>query len=800
MIKTLLLYDGRMSSAERIADRLCYLIGNARVAEITEAPEDLTPYEGFCFVFNFYGTVTAGRTRSYLTAHAHAIDGRRIIMVGIGFSDLGYTKYVTDSEKAAGISGISGIFIQSENETLRAGYEIGRILHEPVNEMEEHKLMDRIESFIRSHQMLALATAGQGYVRCTPLEYMYLDRVFYVITEGGNKFRGILENGDVSAAIFDPIGRTGRPVVSLQILAKAAPVPVGSDEYRIAMAARGLTEQKLDQMPVTLFLLKIVPLRYEFLNTAFTDEGYDAKQLIDTEFRRKTWEAGAAYATKEEARRAAKASAGLKAEAAAAKANREAEKLRIPDVTEEPAVSEADADAAKVVKEIFTEVETAPEETGETADVTEDAAEPAADLSAETSVQPSDEDDRDTGAPAEVSAQPSDEDDRDGNRAGEDLSAPVTDGTEQPDEPLPEVTGPEEAAGPDPEAEEVTGTVEPTEAEEPSVEAIFASEIEEDAGNEPDEAGADEAFAFEADVYGPETEDAGVEEEEEPENGEIIDGEADAEPEDGEIAGGEAEEEPEDGEIAGGEAAEEPEDGEIIDGEAKEEPEDGESAGGEADAEPEDAEREPADGGTAPIRPPFRPEDNDSDFLRSPLIDTQHLPQIDMSVLEPDGASAHPASGERDEENGKPDEPDMPFAADLEKDGREEAAAPSETEESEKKEEKHFGLAELEAMEDEEEAENELDEEAYERQLAELRRKAGRPEGGRRPARRSRTGAAHRETSSATERVEKPDAKSSRKSRPGRASRRKPAGFFTRLKELLLIEPEDGESGDEDEE
>lgn len=744
MIKTLLLYDGRMSSAERIADRLCYLIGNARVAEITEAPEDLTPYEGFCFVFNFYGTVTAGRTRSYLTAHAHAIDGRRIIMVGIGFSDLGYTKYVTDSEKAAGISGISGIFIQSENETLRAGYEIGRILHEPVNEMEEHKLMDRIESFIRSHQMLALATAGQGYVRCTPLEYMYLDRVFYVITEGGNKFRGILENGDVSAAIFDPIGRTGRPVVSLQILAKAAPVPVGSDEYRIAMAARGLTEQKLDQMPVTLFLLKIVPLRYEFLNTAFTDEGYDAKQLIDTEFRRKTWEAGAAYATKEEARRAAKASAGLKAEAAAAKANREAEKLRIPDVTEEPAVSEADADAAKVVKEIFTEVETAPEETGETADVTEDAAEPAADLSAETSVQPSDEDDRDTGAPAEVSAQPSDEDDRDGNRAGEDLSAPVTDGTEQPDEPLPEVTGPEEAAGPDPEAEEVTGTVEPTEAEEPSVEAIFASEIEEDAGNEPDEAGADEAFAFEADVYGPETEDAGVEEEEEPENGEIIDG--------------------------------------------------------EADAEPEDAEREPADGGTAPIRPPFRPEDNDSDFLRSPLIDTQHLPQIDMSVLEPDGASAHPASGERDEENGKPDEPDMPFAADLEKDGREEAAAPSETEESEKKEEKHFGLAELEAMEDEEEAENELDEEAYERQLAELRRKAGRPEGGRRPARRSRTGAAHRETSSATERVEKPDAKSSRKSRPGRASRRKPAGFFTRLKELLLIEPEDGESGDEDEE
>ena len=758
MIKTLLLYDGRMSSAERIADRLCYLIGNARVAEITEAPEDLTPYEGFCFVFNFYGTVTAGRTRSYLTAHAHAIDGRRIIMVGIGFSDLGYTKYVTDSEKAAGISGISGIFIQSENETLRAGYEIGRILHEPVNEMEEHKLMDRIESFIRSHQMLALATAGQGYVRCTPLEYMYLDRVFYVITEGGNKFRGILENGDVSAAIFDPIGRTGRPVVSLQILAKAAPVPVGSDEYRIAMAARGLTEQKLDQMPVTLFLLKIVPLRYEFLNTAFTDEGYDAKQLIDTEFRRKTWEAGAAYATKEEARRAAKASAGLKAEAAAAKANREAEKLRIPDVTEEPAVSEADADAAKVVKE-------------------------------ETSVQPSDEDDRDTGAPAEVSAQPSDEDDRDGNRAGEDLSAPVTDGTEQPDEPLPEVTGPEEAAGPDPEAEEVTGTVEPTEAEEPSVEAIFASEIEEDAGNEPDEAGADEAFAFEADVYGPETEDAGVEEEEEPESSTA------RRKRSRRTAKSPAARRKRSRRMAKSPAARRRRSRKTAKSSTARRKKSRRTAKAPAVRRTRSRRTQNVSRLTAERRRSVR-----SDFLRSPLIDTQHLPQIDMSVLEPDGASAHPASGERDEENGKPDEPDMPFAADLEKDGREEAAAPSETEESEKKEEKHFGLAELEAMEDEEEAENELDEEAYERQLAELRRKAGRPEGGRRPARRSRTGAAHRETSSATERVEKPDAKSSRKSRPGRASRRKPAGFFTRLKELLLIEPEDGESGDEDEE
>ena len=385
MIKTLLIYDGRMSSAERIADKLCYLIGNAMVSEITEAPSDLTPYDGFCFVFNFYGAVSAGRTRAYIARHIDELGGRRIIMVGIGFSDLGYTKFVSDSELMTGVGSISGIFISSEAETLRVGYEISRILHEPVHEVEEHKLQDKIEDFIRQHRSLALATAASGYLRCTPLAYMYLDHVFYVITEGGYKFRGILENGDASAAIYDELPEDGSRIASLQILCKAAPVPVGSDEYYTAMAAGGMTKDKLDAMPITLFLLKIVPLRYEYLDTDLAREGYDTKQILDTEFRRKTWEAGAAYASAEEAREAAMASEKLKEEASRANADG-GSALRIPDVLEEEtpetdAVREAAVEAANaearqeagiVVKEIFTEVD---EEANVGEDISEEDAE-----------------------------------------------------------------------------------------------------------------------------------------------------------------------------------------------------------------------------------------------------------------------------------------------------------------------------------------------------------------------------------------------------------------------------------------
>ena len=137
MIRTLLLYDGKMSSAERIADQLCYMIGSARVSDIDEAPEDLSLYGGFCFVFNFYGTVTMGKTRSFLTEHLEELRGKRIVMVGIGYSDLGYTRYVVDTERDTGLEGIAGIFISSESQTTRAGYEISKMMRIPSSAVPE---------------------------------------------------------------------------------------------------------------------------------------------------------------------------------------------------------------------------------------------------------------------------------------------------------------------------------------------------------------------------------------------------------------------------------------------------------------------------------------------------------------------------------------------------------------------------------------------------------------------------------------------------------------------------------------
>lgn len=295
MIKTLLVYDGKMSSAERIAERLSYLIGNAKVCEISEYPEDLTVYEGYCFVFNFYGAVTAAKETGFLQAHYKEMSGRRIAMVGIGFSDLGFMNYIVNLEKTTGLTGIEGYFLTKESETDRIGGEIGSLMRKPEHPMEKEKLASEIDAFVKEHNTLALATATEDYLRNTPLEYLYLNGLFYIITEGGNKFRGILDNGRFCAVIFDSYTEMGN-TRGLQITGEAKIVPIGSSEYLEVMAARKITEEQLKSLPITMFIVKLIPMKYEMLNSAFKKDGYDVHQSMRTAFQEKHWEAGAIFA------------------------------------------------------------------------------------------------------------------------------------------------------------------------------------------------------------------------------------------------------------------------------------------------------------------------------------------------------------------------------------------------------------------------------------------------------------------------------------------------------------------------
>lgn len=300
MIRTILLYDGKNTSAERIANNLSCLVGFASVADINEPVADLNSYTGCCLIFNYYGVVTSGNIIRFLADNSTTLQDKRVAVVGIGFSDTGFMKFLADLGNKTGVRQAEGFFISREDQAPSIGTEIGKMMRAPLKPMPEEMLAKRIEAYIKDHNTLALATMAKGYIRCTPLEYLYLNGVFYIITEGGNKFRGILDNGQVAAAIFDPFDPQGA-TKGLQITGEAKIIPVGNEEYLDVLHARGVTDKQLSMLPVTLFLVKIIPLNYEILDSAFSKDGYDSRQFMNTKYRQEVYEEGQRWLHPEQA-------------------------------------------------------------------------------------------------------------------------------------------------------------------------------------------------------------------------------------------------------------------------------------------------------------------------------------------------------------------------------------------------------------------------------------------------------------------------------------------------------------------
>ena len=146
--------------------------------------------------------------------------------------------------------------------------------------MPEEELRKAVEDFLLSHNTCALATADlSGRVRCTPIEYTYRDGAFWLLSEGGLKFRGLEENKNVSLAVFDSYGGFGS-LGGLQAEGRAEVIEPWSEEYLAFLAYKGLPEERMRKLPVVMHLIKITPLRYDFLSSKLKAQGYPSRQVL----------------------------------------------------------------------------------------------------------------------------------------------------------------------------------------------------------------------------------------------------------------------------------------------------------------------------------------------------------------------------------------------------------------------------------------------------------------------------------------------------------------------------------------
>jgi nitroimidazol reductase NimA-like FMN-containing flavoprotein (pyridoxamine 5'-phosphate oxidase superfamily) len=146
--------------------------------------------------------------------------------------------------------------------------------------MDSENLLKKIIEFISKHNTCALAVASGDFVRCTPIEYNYVDDSFYLFSEGGLKFKALKDNKNVCLAVYEEYKGFGK-LKGLQVTGKAEIIEPWSEEYLKLLAFKNIPEATMRKLPEPMNLIKIVPKVMEFLCSDLKNDGYYSRQRLE---------------------------------------------------------------------------------------------------------------------------------------------------------------------------------------------------------------------------------------------------------------------------------------------------------------------------------------------------------------------------------------------------------------------------------------------------------------------------------------------------------------------------------------
>ncbi|MBU3216077.1 pyridoxamine 5'-phosphate oxidase family protein [Clostridium estertheticum] len=312
MLNTLIIYEGRYGTSKKTAEIVAYILGNTKLCTVEKAPKNLEYYQNIIFVFGFYAYDTAKMIKSYVDVLKEQISIKKIGIIGVGISNFDFPKQLMDfatllkrtediSEFVEGELRINKLSQEDYNSIKMFSEKLGmpfkdcgnfktenviavaekfiKIMKTPNLKMPNNLLAKEMEKFIINHNTCALATGIGTFVRCTPIEYQYYKGNFYIITEGGMKFKGILQNKTVSMSIADNY-KSMKDLKGLQISGLAIIVPSFSEEYFEVFKSKEIELGALEKLPIELYLIKVIPQKFEFLNADFKKNNFNSKQVL----------------------------------------------------------------------------------------------------------------------------------------------------------------------------------------------------------------------------------------------------------------------------------------------------------------------------------------------------------------------------------------------------------------------------------------------------------------------------------------------------------------------------------------
>ena len=145
--------------------------------------------------------------------------------------------------------------------------------------MDREAALAHILKFINNHNTCALATGTGDYVRCTPIEYTFMDGEFYLYSEGGDKFIGLEKNPNVSLAVFEYYGDKNDSH-GLQVMGEATLYPPRCELFKKVLEFKGIPYDVKKAAKVDVALIRITPKVYEMYDTDFVKAGFDVRQIV----------------------------------------------------------------------------------------------------------------------------------------------------------------------------------------------------------------------------------------------------------------------------------------------------------------------------------------------------------------------------------------------------------------------------------------------------------------------------------------------------------------------------------------
>ena len=284
MNSTLILYENHSNYTKEILNKISTIISNSKVQKVSEKNNNNNTdnYSNILIAICVYDE---NQFNLYESLKEYNIDfkDKKLVIVCIGSPKEDVNQYISTIQEITNKSDLYYYFIDisnNKNENItKAAINIKKYIEKPKKRLPKEELKIYIGEYIKENNTLVLATGKEDFVRATPIEYIYYKNKFYMITEGGLKFVGIYENRNVSMGIYKDY-KNMNDIQGMQITGTCEIIKKDSEEYKEILNVKGINIENLENLPVTMNMIKVKPTKYEFIDSKFKKMGYDVKQIL----------------------------------------------------------------------------------------------------------------------------------------------------------------------------------------------------------------------------------------------------------------------------------------------------------------------------------------------------------------------------------------------------------------------------------------------------------------------------------------------------------------------------------------